>query len=203
MSAPRPTGSNPETIFHQENWDEIKGSQGQFNSSTTVKVKKGPRGYSWHARPGRGGSSSPPTPDKTLKLYKMFGDYFLAKDTDGTIYQVAKSPLLRNSRLTAVFFGTTWTYTYPHNPISPATPTTDPLAFIYRINATTGFSERAIVSPPWEQDATIIAYQPGFATGVVSVPPDTTTPPLTPITWLDRNIDARAWCVLADQSFGA
>lgn len=170
----------------------------RLRSSPTVLVNESANGTSLDAvQRGTGGGGSPATVVE-LVWQKNFGDYFLAKDGGGKIYQVARTPTLRCSLVGSAAYGQTIFFSYPHNPASPSIPTVDPLAFMYR-KATQGtkFQYEGIV-PTYEPNGIVNAISAN--TGVVSVAADTTTAAGTAIKWLE--IGPRYWCRFADQSYG-
>lgn len=120
------------------------------------------------------------TSPRAFTFQKSLGDYFLTNQG----IAVAKTPDIRCSITSKSIYGTTWNFTYPHNP-GGGGPSSDYLAYIYRV-AKTGSGASAITENQGlvpqlsaglgaiQPDTIIAEYMPN-GTGIISDPLDLVT----------------------------
>jgi hypothetical protein len=96
--SPRPTGSDEEAMFHGETYDLTRGPGSQLRNSSTVKIRKGPKGFFLQAAPPSSGGVSKLQLYKITTLFKK--DYIGAKlwnpntdNGDGTFGAVSGSEI--------------------------------------------------------------------------------------------------------------
>lgn len=198
---PRPSGFDREAIFDQSTHDKTHGPSARFNDSSTVKIKRTTKGYSWHAQPAKGGTASTPAPPtKEYKVVASFAQYLTVQDANGIKYAVAKPPELRCSATSATIEGKSIAYDYPG---------IGTLLFMRRKSTFSGVIAYEGITPPYIHGASYVyADAPTFMVQVVTVAGDTNSygsPPVlnvagTAITLMDTNRSGRAWSVLADQT---
>lgn len=188
--SPKPTGSDPESTFHQETWDATRGPAAQLRSSSTVQVIKTPRGIFFKAKPGTGGGSPPSA--LAFKFFKtMFANYWIA--TDGT--RVAKPYKLRNS-VASEKNSEGVIYNFSYQGASAG-------AIAYIARSKTGGN---LAVPELQRIAPIYCANPAdeiialqIKTSVVSEAADTGVQVGTVIGWVEIE-DQRKWCKKIDQS---
>lgn len=212
MSDPlKPTGWNNEAIFDQKVHESAFGPVNKLLTSRTVKVSRTHAGIVLRVKQAKGGSApAAATQIKYLSFKQSLGDYFLATDSTGKIYQVAKPYKLRNSISRAVIYGSQINYTYPHNPVGGGI-SADKLAYLYRVatlNSDSTQTENEGVVPQYLPAnvapniiADIIEAIQVPNTGVISVADGSGIPANTIITWQDQNIDGRAWALFSNPAF--
>lgn len=188
-----PDGTDSEALFARAVRDKTHGLPGRINSSSTVKVSKTSRGITFHAKPPKGGGAGV----RQLTLIAVFGDYLKcvpvgSSPTSSPIY-VAKPLKLRTSITSEVLDGTTVTYSITSNTtrtasfqgIDPGTglPTTitENQVYVPRYLPQAGAYKGDVIivqaiSPVLDSDGS--AVQDGSGNN---------------ISWLDLNVDGRAW----------
>lgn len=143
-------------------------------------------------RQGLGESAPEPGNVLMVKVVENLGDYVTAYEYDaasdtttGSLLKIAKPWRLRRT----TWDGTTYRFTF--NGVS--------YDLLYTYTATdyrsardvsSGTVERQAVIPVYKADNILFATEPTNGTGVFVTEGNTTSE----LTWLDLNIDARAWC---------
>lgn len=189
---PKPTGFDPEARFHVSTHDKVHGAPSHFNNSSTVRVKKGTKGYSWHVRPSKAGTPAPAVGPGRYILVDVKADYLVCHPygSPGAANYVfiAKPPKLRLSITTETMDdvntdpgGITMTY-------SSAVFSGTGYQYNRRIatNTRNGQTEVQVYVPRYIVGDTI--YASAADTGVI--------PPIAgaqAITLKDDNDDARIW----------
>lgn len=184
----KPTGFDPEARFHVSTHDKIHGAPSHFNNSSTVKVKKGTKGYSWHVRQRKGTASAPVVP-KRYKLVTVKGDYLICTLwAGGDQLFIAKPPKLRMSVTTETLDGIVTAY-------SVGAFAGTQYQFTRRIaTPSTGGAEIQVIVPRYLVGDEIWAIDVGDTGELPPIPGSDDT------SLLDLNIDARAWTRKNDQT---
>lgn len=170
FSPSRPTGSNPEAIFAQSQWDRSYTQQERLNNSSTVKFSRTSRGIFGKATKqdsgGNGGLIGP------YLITAVNGDYVTLRTWDGTtlgsvdVY-AAKPWKLRCSRRREVIDGVLSTFSYSTDP---------PVGNVTRTKTKGAQTESEIVYPQWaigtNSDADLVYAMQARNTLVTTVAPD-------------------------------
>lgn len=178
-------------------------AQLEIVESSTVKPQVSMKGTVLDLRiPTAPGGSSPSVQVFRLSIKTMFDNYFVALDSAGKVYRVAKCPELQNSVLSRTYYGVTWIYGYPRNAVAGI------YRYVLRMGAATvsGFAvtETQLICEPYVLGATFglgtIIYAIKTPTGVFTIAADTGPSVGTPVDYQDMNIGAHAWCRAANQT---
>ena len=194
-SANKPTGSDAESVFHQETWEQTRGERNRLRSTSTAWFEFTPRGIFAHARPGK---SSAPQPVQTKLLTIgvgsgfQFSDYIVTKEG----VAVAKPYKIRCSVKQTTILGTKFDLAYPHNP-NGGGPSADDLAYIYR---TQNFHNAGPGSVPEYQ-----IINPEFCDGdeitAIKIPTSVMSDPLDTVTSKNGKSVAIEWALFSPQSY--
>lgn len=191
-----PTGAGHAANWAQKSQGRLWGARGQLRSSPGFSVSYTQNGQFVRVKPSATGS---PSVGKNLNFLQAYGDYILT--TQGIA--VARPAYCRCESVgTEIIYGGAYTYSFPHDPPGGG-PSSDPLAYLYRVSAGPSANENQGVIPYYTAELSIFCYQPQGGTGVMSDPLDTVTSPNgvpVPIIW--QHDGAFAWTAFADQTFG-
>lgn len=185
MSWPNePNTSNPISAWCLKLMRACKASE--LKSGVGYRVKRTAQGTTLELGAGAPGTTAQNVTVKWCQIIEILQDHYVVQEWDGDAvfgdeFNVAKPTKLRGSITTETIDGDAITYDYTGY-------TTD---YIQRLAEFDGAEEKQVVVPHWLAEDLIWALEV-TETGVQVSSVE--------VTWLDLNIDARAWARKFDQS---